>query len=353
MVKRKRDDESDDSSENEQEQELSQSSGEEEGDSSDAESSNSNPESESDDERINAWINSDDEDEQQQMPADTEEGPTNAGFGRAMERLLSIPLEGGYVLKPPTKAASDDEDADTNGPEKEVVPIMALNRRKARKIEREKLEEEVAKQARKLRRKKRDKGHVKLTHKNQQNERDYKRVATKGVVQLFNAVNKHQKQVKEATKDVRKKRKNTTQVESMSKSSFLDLLTKSGSGTTSTSSASSTSTSAKRQVKDESDDEGVDSDAAKREDGDESSDSDEEELMSSGKGGRQTETRWAVLQDDFMSGSTRLKDFDKDEGDDVDTSLLGGKRNKATGKRNSYNDFDAFEKNMDLFDDDE
>uniref|UniRef100_A0A8C6WJ74 RRP15-like protein n=1 Tax=Neogobius melanostomus TaxID=47308 RepID=A0A8C6WJ74_9GOBI len=108
--------------------------------------------------------------------------------------------------------------------------------------------------------------------KDKEAEKTLQRVATRGVVQLFNAVRKHQKTIDEKVKEVGgSERKKAKILSSVSKKDFIDVLrrTEEGSGKT---------------VKKEK------AAAVKQE---------------------QEEPAWSVLRDDFMMGAT-MKDWDKD-----------------------------------------
>jgi len=115
--------------------------------------------------------------------------------------------------------------------------------------------------------------HVLPTRSNAQNEILLRKIATKGVVKLFNAVSAHQKKLTEKLDDAKTEARKSKAADRITKDSFLDMLTDS------TKSKSS-------YVKNE---------AVKNE---------------------ETEKpAWAVLQDNFMM-SSRMKDWDKEDGDD-------------------------------------
>ncbi|ESO94177.1 hypothetical protein LOTGIDRAFT_232439 [Lottia gigantea] len=114
-------------------------------------------------------------------------------------------------------------------------------------------------------------------------ERILQRIATRGVVQLFNAVSKQQKilddQLMEAGSSERRKDK---VVESLTKDKFLDILK---------GSADSSSKSSKKRKSDKSK-------SKKNSDGNEEDEN----------------PKWSILRDDFMMGAT-MKDWDKEGSD--------------------------------------
>uniref|UniRef100_A0A3Q3W3L8 RRP15-like protein n=1 Tax=Mola mola TaxID=94237 RepID=A0A3Q3W3L8_MOLML len=96
--------------------------------------------------------------------------------------------------------------------------------------------------------------------KDRETERALQRIATRGVVQLFNAVRKHQKTVEENVKEVDgSERKKAKLLSSVSKKDFIDVL---------------------RRTE---------------------------------EGAAEEKPAWSVLRDDFMMGAT-MKDWDKDSG---------------------------------------
>lgn len=115
--------------------------------------------------------------------------------------------------------------------------------------------------------------HVLPTRSNAQNEILLRKIATKGVVKLFNAVSAHQKKLTEKLDDAKTEARKSKAADRITKDSFLDMLTDS---------TKSKSSDVKNEaVKDE-----------------------------------ETEKpAWAVLQDNFMM-SSRMKDWDKEDGDD-------------------------------------
>ncbi|XP_030013070.1 RRP15-like protein isoform X1 [Sphaeramia orbicularis] len=123
--------------------------------------------------------------------------------------------------------------------------------------------------------------------KDRETEKTLQRIATRGVVQLFNAVRKHQKIVDEKVKEVGgSERKKAKILSSVSKKDFIDVLRRTEGG------------SAVR-VKTEKD-------SAPAEEEDE-------------------KPAWSVLRDDFMMGAT-MKDWDKDsdrEGEDEAVAKRG------------------------------
>ncbi|XP_067900235.1 RRP15-like protein [Heterodontus francisci] len=107
-------------------------------------------------------------------------------------------------------------------------------------------------------------------------ERNFQKIATRGVVQLFNAVRKHQTSVDEKIKDVGgSERKRAKLLSSVSKKDFINVLRGSG--------------------------QNVHQDTTER----------------TANGGKQIEvkaedsTTWSILRDDFMMGAT-MKDWDKE-----------------------------------------
>ncbi|XP_067458628.1 RRP15-like protein isoform X1 [Thunnus thynnus] len=120
--------------------------------------------------------------------------------------------------------------------------------------------------------------------KDRETERALQRIATRGVVQLFNAVRKHQKTIDDKVKEVGgSERKKAKILSSVSKKDFIDVLrrTEGSSGVT---------------VKTEKD-----TGAAAEE-----------------------KPAWSVLRDDFMMGAT-MKDWDKDsDGEEAEAHTGGG-----------------------------
>lgn len=108
--------------------------------------------------------------------------------------------------------------------------------------------------------------------KDREGEKALQRIATRGVVQLFNAVRKHQKTIDEKVKDVGgSERKKAKILSSVSKRDFIDVLRRTDETGAKTIKKEKTAT-----VKEE-----------------------------------QEEPAWSVLRDDFMMGAS-MKDWDKD-----------------------------------------
>ncbi|XP_056236986.1 RRP15-like protein [Seriola aureovittata] len=119
--------------------------------------------------------------------------------------------------------------------------------------------------------------------KDRESERALQRIATRGVVQLFNAVRKHQKTMDDKVKEVEgSERKKAKILSSVSKRDFIDVLRRT---------------------------EGGGGGSAKVE---------REEAAADEK------PAWSVLRDDYMMGAT-MKDWDKDsDGEDADPHTGGG-----------------------------
>ncbi|XP_078413216.1 RRP15-like protein [Cetorhinus maximus] len=120
-------------------------------------------------------------------------------------------------------------------------------------------------------------------------ERNFQKVATRGVVQLFNAVRKHQTSVDEQIKEVGvSERKRAKLLSSVSKKDFISVLRGSG--------------------------QSVHRDSAER----------------TATGGKQVEVKsedsatWNILRDDFMMGAT-MKDWDKESDEEANTDVAAGK----------------------------
>ncbi|XP_065070795.1 RRP15-like protein [Rhopilema esculentum] len=154
--------------------------------------------------------------------------------------------------------------------------VVLSKYKEGKKRKQEKEEEDAAKKARvKTKTEFREKNHVVPDRSNAEKEVALRKIGTKGVVKLFNAVTKHQKEVdsklKKATTEVKKDKV----IDSMSKTSFLDML--------------KTNSSSKKALKMQ------------------------EETMAAGK----EAPAWDILRDDFMMGS-KMKDWDKDDIHDDD-----------------------------------
>ncbi|XP_032728826.1 LOW QUALITY PROTEIN: RRP15-like protein [Lontra canadensis] len=122
--------------------------------------------------------------------------------------------------------------------------------------------------------------------KDKETERNLQRIATRGVVQLFNAVQKHQKNVDEKVKEAGSSiRKRAKLISTVSKKDFISVLRGMDA---STSEKSSTGKNLKAKQTEEKSEEGP---------------------------------GWTILRDDFMMGAS-MKDWDK-ESDDADNSEPG------------------------------
>jgi len=122
----------------------------------------------------------------------------------------------------------------------------------------------------------REKNHVIPTRSNAQKEVLLKRIATKGVVKLFNAVTTHQKAVSEKMKVAKTESKKTKVEKDVSKSTFMDLLK----------SKQNVNKNVQKDLK-----------------------------QADGKDENEPSKKWDVLRDDFMMGAS-MKDWDKDDGDE-------------------------------------
>lgn len=160
-------------------------------------------------------------------------------------------------------------------------------------------------------------------------EKQLKKLATRGVVALFNAIAKSKREAMEENEEEEnhggKKQKQSittkkinTEVKQMSKENFLGLLKGEKVSNINNSNTNSKSVSSNRAIQDSDDDEDND-------------DSDDESLSgkkkSAAKGSE--EKKWAPLRDDFLikegKGALSLKDWDKDdssEGNDSDEDDL-------------------------------
>jgi hypothetical protein len=101
-------------------------------------------------------------------------------------------------------------------------PILAKKRKLETDIDEAKLEEKAKKLITSQRKLKKDVGRVKPTPETLTFEKQLKKVATKGVVQLFNALRKVQKEVKELQQDGVQKHNNEVPV--LSKNTFIKAL---------------------------------------------------------------------------------------------------------------------------------
>ncbi|XP_010787494.1 RRP15-like protein [Notothenia coriiceps] len=118
--------------------------------------------------------------------------------------------------------------------------------------------------------------------KDRENERAMQRIATRGVVQLFNAVRKHQKTIDTKVKEVGgSERKKAKLLSSISKKDFIDVLRRTDGG-------SGSAVKAEKEA------------------------------------AAEEKPAWSVLTDDFMMGAT-MKDWDKDsDGEEADTNQGAG-----------------------------
>jgi hypothetical protein len=123
------------------------------------------------------------------------------------------------------------------------APILAKRRAVERKIQDEKLENRARKLVRRELREARDAAHIVPDMSTANAEKTLRKVATRGVVQLFNAVNTHQVNKEKAEKAVQAakeakrakptsvKEKTSEDVKALSKASFLELLKMGGART--------------------------------------------------------------------------------------------------------------------------
>lgn len=120
--------------------------------------------------------------------------------------------------------------------------------------------------------------------KDRETERALQRIATRGVVQLFNAVRKHQKTIDDKVKEVGgSERKKAKFLSCVSKKDFIDLLRKTDGGKGVTTKTEKNAAAAAEE-----------------------------------------KPAWSVLRDDFMMGAT-MKDWDKDsDREQPDTHSQGG-----------------------------
>ncbi|XP_075853165.1 RRP15-like protein [Microcebus murinus] len=133
--------------------------------------------------------------------------------------------------------------------------------------------------------------------KDKETERNLQRIATRGVVQLFNAVQKHQKNVDEKVKEAGNSiRKRAKLISAVSKKDFISVLRGKDGSTNETSSTGKNSKAKQSAVKSEE-----------------------------GPG-------WTILRDDFMMGAS-MKDWDKEsdkESDGPDDSRPGSASDSDT-----------------------
>nr|XP_057909203.1 RRP15-like protein [Doryrhamphus excisus] len=192
--------------------------------------------------------NGEDDEESNREDADGDEGNANAGWAQAMAKILG-------KKTPKTKAT-----------------ILAKNKKMDEVKAKDRLEQL---EKRKLIDKKRDWEMMCREKPNlvrdRETEKDLQRIATRGVVQLFNAVRCHQKNVDDKVKNEAggSERKKAKILSSISKKDFIDVLRKTEGGSSIT-------------VKEEKD-------AAPE---------------------VEEKPAWSVLRDDYMMGAT-MKDWDK------------------------------------------
>eukprot|EP00112_Aurelia_sp_Birch-Aquarium-sp1_P006206 Seg169.10 transcript_id=Seg169.10/GoldUCD/mRNA.D3Y31 product="RRP15-like protein" protein_id=Seg169.10/GoldUCD/D3Y31 len=165
-----------------------------------------------------------------------------------------------------------------NTDEKGVI-LSKYKEGKKRKLQQE--EETIEKKAKaKIKSEFKEKNHVVPDRSNADKEVSLRKIGTRGVVKLFNAVAKHQKEIDSKLKKVSTEVKKDKVMDSMSKSSFLDML--------------KTDSTSKKSKK-----ESVPGTMQKKR-------TDKEEP---------SETQapsWDILRDDFMMGS-KMKDWDKED----------------------------------------
>ncbi|KAM9852597.1 RRP15-like protein [Aulostomus maculatus] len=182
--------------------------------------------------------------------ADYEEGDSNAGWAEAMAKILGrkTPLKGSGIMGK-NKELHKQKEADRQ---------EQLDRKK--QSDKKRVWEMMCREKPDL-------------VKDRETERALQRTATRGVVQLFNAVRKHQKQINDKVKEAgSSERKKAKIFSSVSKKDFIDVLRRTEGGSA---------------VKMEN------NTAAAAED---------------------HQPAWSVLRDDFMMGAT-MKDWDKDHTD--------------------------------------
>jgi len=120
-----------------------------------------------------------------------------------------------------------------------ATPILAFDKSKDAEIDKEKLERKEQREKRLEKRKRLERGHVSLAEGDLNHERILRKLATRGVVLLFNAVNKQQKELDKVTSKAPEFQKdkgtnfydNNSRLETnsflvlkMSKDNFLDLI---------------------------------------------------------------------------------------------------------------------------------
>ena len=111
-------------------------------------------------------------------------------------------------------------------------PILSKRKAIERKLAEEELERRARLMLKKEQREARDSAHVIPSSDTANYEKIQRRIATRGVVQLFNAIHQHQQEKEKMKSDLLKKRAHETlgypeskkDLKQLSKSSFLDLL---------------------------------------------------------------------------------------------------------------------------------
>ncbi|XP_039260201.1 RRP15-like protein [Styela clava] len=110
------------------------------------------------------------------------------------------------------------------GPKNEKSIILAKNKEKVEENKQERSEQRERKKQLNKKRKWEEMNHVKPNALEKDYERNLQKIATRGVVQLFNAVKKHQKQLDEKLKSAKTEGKKEQVMKSVSKGEFLDML---------------------------------------------------------------------------------------------------------------------------------
>uniref|UniRef100_H2XX34 RRP15-like protein n=1 Tax=Ciona intestinalis TaxID=7719 RepID=H2XX34_CIOIN len=165
----------------------------------------------------------------------------NAGWADAMAKVLvkQGPKDAETVILPKkTDVASDEEDEEENKLERKrkqmhfqhlntnhvcVVVVMQAKRIKIQLVKIPSKEYKIFLQINK-KRKWEGMNFVKPNVLEKDYERSLQKVATRGVVQLFNAVKKHQKQMEEKLKSVTTESKKEKVIQDVDKGKFLDML---------------------------------------------------------------------------------------------------------------------------------
>eukprot|EP00128_Syssomonas_multiformis_P014452 Colp12_sorted_trinity150504_noHs@35506 len=165
------------------------------------------------------------------------------------------------------------------------VPILAKEKSMEKKLAKEKEDEKIRKEKIRAKREAKDRERVKPDVRGLDEDRKLIRIATKGVVQLFNAVRDAQKNL-EAEKESGKMKTSTKEkaVLTQSKESFLDMLKSGGSKEKEAAGKKKASTKQAEGAKGEK------------------------------------EAGWRVFRDDFMLDS-KMKDFDKQQEEENDPEL--------------------------------